>query len=180
MAHVAVGHRTVWRDEPGQPDGRGMARTGVTAIVPFGADELFEAQVPAGAAVLNGAGEAIGITTIQEWGLIESPILLTSSMAIGRVYDGAIARLVGGIPHAGIEDALMPVVAECDDGDLNDSRTVQVDHADVAAAIDEARGAADGAPPLGVVGLRDRDDLLRPEGWDRQRVARRPSARSRG
>ena len=152
VAHVAVGHRTVWRDEPSLPGGRGVARTGVTAIVPFGADELFEAQVPAGAAVLNGAGEAIGITTIQEWGLIESPILLTSSMAIGRVYDGAIARLVGGIPHAGIEDALMPVVAECDDGDLNDSRTVQVDHADVAAAIDEARGAADGAPPLGVVG----------------------------
>ena len=92
--HVAVGHRTVWRDEPGPPTGRGIARTGVTAIVPFGADELFEAQVPAGAAVLNGAGEAIGITTIQEWGIIESPILLTSSMAIGRVYDGAIERLV--------------------------------------------------------------------------------------
>ena len=98
VADVAVGHRTVWRDEPGLPAGRGIARTGVTAIVPFRADELFEAQVPAGAAVLNGAGEAIGITTIQEWGLIESPILLTSSMAIGRVYDGAIARLVGRIP----------------------------------------------------------------------------------
>lgn len=152
VADIAVGHRTVWRDEPVLPDGRGIARTGVTAIVPFGSDELFEEQVPAGAAILNGAGEAIGITTIQEWGVIESPILLTSSMAIGRVYDGAIARLVGRIPHAGIEDALMPVVAECDDGELNDSRTVQVDHADVAAAIDGARGADGGAPPLGVVG----------------------------
>ncbi len=152
VTDVAVGHRTVWRDEPGPPTGRGIARTGVTAIVPFGADELFEAQVPAGAAVLNGAGEAIGITTIQEWGIIESPILLTSSMAIGRVYDGAIERLVARIPHAGIEDALMPVVAECDDGDLNDSRTVQVDAADVAGAIDDALGAGDGPPVLGVVG----------------------------
>ena len=78
VTDVAVGHRTVWRDEPGPPTGRGIARTGVTAIVPFGPDELFDAQVPAGAAVLNGAGEAIGITTIQEWGVIESPILLTS------------------------------------------------------------------------------------------------------
>ncbi len=153
VANVAVGHRTVWRDEPGPPAGRGIARTGVTAIVPFRAEELFEAQVPAGAAVLNGAGEAIGITTIQEWGVIESPILLTSSMAIGRVYDGAIAALVERIPRAGIDDALMPVVAECDDGDLNDSRTVQVDAADVAAAIDgAARRRRPARPGLGVVG----------------------------
>ena len=124
VAHVSVGHRTVWRDEPGPPSGRGSARTGVTAIVPFGAAELFARRVPAGAAVLNGAGEAIGITTIQEWGVIESPILLTSSMAIGRVYDAAIADLIERIPGVGIDDALLPVVAECDDGVLNASRVV--------------------------------------------------------
>ncbi len=62
----------------------------MTAIVPFGSAELFARRVPAGAAVLNGAGEAIGITTIQEWGVIESPIMLTSSMAIGRVYDAVV------------------------------------------------------------------------------------------
>ncbi len=149
---IAVGHATVWRDEPRAPEGRGTARTGVTAIVPFGAADLFEARVPAGAAVLNGAGEAIGLTTIREWGVIESPILLTSSMAIGRVYDGAVGLLVPRIERAGVDDALMPVVAECDDGALNDSRTIQVDAADVAAAIDGARGAGDGPPDLGVVG----------------------------
>jgi D-aminopeptidase len=152
VANVAVGHRTIWRDEPAPPAGRGVARTGVTAIVPFGAAELFARRVPAGAAVLNGAGEAIGITTIQEWGVIESPILMTSSMAIGRVYDGAIDSLVERIPGAGIDDALMPVVAECDDGTLNGSRVVQVEAADVAAAIDGATGADRGAPDLGVVG----------------------------
>ncbi len=31
---VRVGHVTVWRDEPDPPEGRGIARTGVTAIVP--------------------------------------------------------------------------------------------------------------------------------------------------
>jgi D-aminopeptidase len=151
VASVTVGHRTVWRDEPpGQ--GRGIARTGVTAIVPFRAEGLFEARVPAGAAVLNGAGEAIGISTIREWGVIESPIMLTSSMAIGRVYDGVIAALVERIPDAGIEDALMPVVAECDDGDLSDSRIAQVDATDVLAALDAAADGAGGAPALGVVG----------------------------
>jgi D-aminopeptidase len=152
VSDIAVGHATVWRDEPRPPAGRGTARTGVTAIVPFGAAELFDARVPAGAAVLNGAGEAIGITTIREWGVIESPILLTSSMAIGRVYDGAVGLLVPRIERAGVDDALMPVVAECDDGGLNDSRTVQVDAADVATAIDGARGAAAGPPDFGVVG----------------------------
>ncbi|MEO8228406.1 MAG: P1 family peptidase [Chloroflexota bacterium] len=152
VAHIAVGHSTVWRDEPRPPDGRGVARTGVTAIVPFGAAELFEARVPAGAAVLNGAGEAIGLTTIREWGVIESPIVLTSSMAIGRAYDAVVGLLVPRIVGAGVDDALMPVVAECDDGDLNDSRTVQIDAADVASAIDGALGAAAGRPGLGAIG----------------------------
>ena len=30
---VLVGHTTVWREEPDPPAGRGVARTGVTAIV---------------------------------------------------------------------------------------------------------------------------------------------------
>ncbi len=152
VADVSVGHRTIWRDEPGPPSGRGTARTGVTAIVPFRSAELFARRVPAGAAVLNGAGEAIGITTIQEWGVIESPIMLTSSMAIGRVYDAVIAGLVERIPRVGIDDALLPVVAECDDGVLNASRVVQVDAGDVDAAIDGAVGSVRGAPDLGVVG----------------------------
>jgi D-aminopeptidase len=149
---IRVGHRSVWRDEPAPPVGRGVARTGVTAIVPFGPGELFGNRVAAGAAVLNGAGEMIGITAINEWGMIETPIFLTSSMAIGRVYDAAVASLVGLIPEAGIDDALMPVVAECDDGYLNSSRTVQVDSADVQAALDDARGRDAGAVASGVVG----------------------------
>jgi L-aminopeptidase/D-esterase-like protein len=144
VADMSVGHASVWRDEPAPPAGRGTARTGVTVIVPFTPAELFSNRVAAGAAILNGAGEMIGITAIGEWGLIETPIFLTSSMAIGRVYDAAVEALVERIPRAGIDDALMPVVAECDDGYLNASRTVQVDAADVRAALDGARGAAAG------------------------------------
>ncbi len=82
---------------------------------------------PPASAVLNGAGEMIGITAIDEWGVLETPIFLTSSMAIGRVYDAAVELLVERVPSAGVDDALMPVVAECDDGYLNASRTVQVE-----------------------------------------------------
>ena len=152
VPNVRVGHQTVWRDEPAPPEGRGVARTGVTAIVPFNVGELFSARVPAGAAVLNGAGEAIGITSIGEWGTLETPIFLTSSMAIGRVYDGAVATLVELDERAGIDDALMPVVAECDDGWLNTSRRVQVDEGDVRAALAAAAGPDAGPTPGGAVG----------------------------
>ena len=152
VANVRVGHATVWRDEPPAPDGRGVARTGVTAIVPFGIGELFGSRVPAGAAVLNGAGEAIGLTTIGEWGTLESPIFLTSSMAIGRVYDAAVATLVELDPAVGIDDALQPVVAECDDGFLNASRIVQVERRDVVAALDAAAGPEAGPTAGGAVG----------------------------
>ena len=70
---VAVGHVTVVRDEPAPPDGRGIARTGVTAIVPRPPETLLDAPVPAGAAVLNGAGEMTGFLQVSEWGVIESP-----------------------------------------------------------------------------------------------------------
>ena len=44
----------------------------------------------------------------------------------------------------------MPVVAECDDGYLNASRTVQVEPADVRAALDDARGEAARSPAASV------------------------------
>jgi D-aminopeptidase len=149
---VAVGHRTIWRDEPSPPVGRGVARTGVTTIVPFGGYELFRDRVPAGIAVLNGAGAVIGRSGIEEWGVLETPIFLTSSMAIGRVYDGAVAALVELDETAGEDDALMPVVAECDDGWLNASRHVQVDEADVRGALAAAVGPEAGATAGGALG----------------------------
>jgi D-aminopeptidase len=152
VADVRVGHATVWRDEPPPPDGRGVARTGVTAIVPFTPGELFSRRVPAGASVLNGAGEAIGITSIEEWGVLETPILLTSSMAIGRVYDAAIPVLLELGAGADDDEAVMPVVAECDDGWLNAARRVQVDAADVRAAIEGASGPELGPVVGGAVG----------------------------
>ena len=61
MPGVGVGHATVWRDEPAPPAGRGVARTGVTVIDPGG--NLFRSPIPAGGAVLNGAGECTGFLT---------------------------------------------------------------------------------------------------------------------
>src|SRR5580698_571874 len=144
---VGVGHVTVWRDEAPPPRGRGVARTGVTVIDPGG--NLFRSPVPAGAAVLNGAGECTGFVAMAEWGLAETPVFLTSTMQVGRVYDAACELLMSEEPGIGTDDVIIPVVAECDDSYLSDARRMQVSAADVKTALDAARAAAGagGVPP---------------------------------
>jgi D-aminopeptidase len=139
---VAVGHVTVWRDEPEPPEGRGIARTGVTAILPAPVETLFGAPVPAGTAVLNGAGELTGSVLVAEWGRIETPVYLTSTHAVGRVYDGAVEVAVGADERVGTEDFVIPVVGECDDSWLSDGRVVQVEAADAGRAVAAAAGGA--------------------------------------
>lgn len=136
------GHATVWRDEPPPPAGRGAARTGVTVIDPGG--NLFGSPVPAGAAVLNGAGECTGLLAAREWGLAETPVFLTSTMQLGRVYDAACELLIAEQPATGSEEVIIPIVAECDDSFLNDARRMQVTAGDVAAALAAARDSAGG------------------------------------
>lgn len=137
---VRVGHVTVVRDEPPLPEGRGIARTGVTAIVPSGEGSTFRQPVPAGATALNGAGELTGFLQISEWGLIETPIYLTSTMAVGRVLDGAVAVACAADAGVGVDDVVIPVVGECDDSWLNDARTVQVELEDAGRAVAAAGG----------------------------------------
>ncbi len=148
---VGVGHATVWRDEPPPPDGRGVARTGVTVIDLGG--NLFRNPVPAGGAILNGAGECTGFLAAGEWGLAESPVFLTSTMQVGRVYDAACELLMAEDPGIGTDDVLIPIVAECDDSFLNDARRMQVTSQDVAAALAASRASIGaGAPAEGAVG----------------------------
>jgi D-aminopeptidase len=148
---VGVGHATVWRDEPPPPAGRGVARTGVTVVDPGG--NLFRRPVPAGGAVLNGAGECTGFLAASEWGLAETPVFLTSTMQLGRVYDAACELLMAEEPAIGVEDVIIPIVAECDDSFLNDARCMQVSSDDVREALRVARASAGGsAPAEGAVG----------------------------
>ncbi len=151
VAGVGLGHATVVRDEPAPPAGRGVARTGVTVLV--AADDAFDRMLPAGGAVLNGAGECTGFITAGEWGTLETPVFLTSTLQLGRVYDAACEITVERDERAA-DDVIIPVVGECDDSHLNDNRRMQVTRADVEAAWDAAldsRGS-DTAPAEGSVG----------------------------
>ena len=144
VAGVGLGHATVMRDEPDPPAGRGLARTGVTCLVL--AEDAFTRMLPAGGAVLNGAGECTGFITAAEWGSAETPVYLTSTLQLGRVYDSACRIELEVNPSTAV-DFTIPVVAECDDSYLNDARRMQVEHEDVVAAYDAALASRGSTTP---------------------------------
>jgi D-aminopeptidase len=118
-AGVTVGHVTV-------------EHTGVTAVVPP------SLPAPAGTAVLNGAGELTGSLAIREWGILETPVYLTSTHAVGRVYDGAVSVAMAADPRVGVDTVVIPVVGECNDSTLSDARVAHVQPDDVARAVADA------------------------------------------
>ena len=132
---VGVGHSTVIYDEPPRPEGRGIARTGVSVLDPGG--NCLADPVPAGVSLLNGAGELTCRSQIDEWGFAETPVFLTSTMQVGRVYDAACQLLVGGPSTFG--EAFIPVVGECDDSWVSDPRSMHVTFDDVRRALEQAR-----------------------------------------
>src|SRR5262244_321478 len=136
---VRVGHTTLLKGD--------NVRTGVTAILPH-AGNLFQEKVPAAIHVGNGFGKLMGSTQVNELGEIETPILLTSTLNVPRVADALLDYMLA-LP--GNEDvrSINPVVAETNDGFLNDIRGRHVGRTEVLAAI---RGASSGPVEEGAVG----------------------------
>ena len=145
---VRVGHTTVIHGAGPLRVGAGPARTGVTAIHPH-EGSAFTSTVPAAIAVLNGAGEITGRSQIDEWGVLESPILITNTLSVGTVHRACIDWLVAHEPTLGQQDFAIPVVAETYDGFLNDIAGQHVTAAHTVAALD---GAAAGPVAEGNVG----------------------------
>ncbi len=131
---VRVGHCTLIRG-----DGEHAVRTGVTAIFPHVAHPWDE-WVYAGTHILNGYGELIGVNQLREWGVLMSPVVLTSSQQIGKAYDATLRWIAGRSP--GAAEQVMPVISECDDSLLNDILSFPLSDEDVAAALDAAVGGA--------------------------------------
>jgi D-aminopeptidase len=129
---VQVGHATIIKGDD--------IRTGVTAILPH-AGNLFREKVPGAVLVGNGFGKLAGSTQVEELGEIETPILLTSTLAVPRVADYLIDHMLG---LAGNEDvqSVNPLVAETNDGFLNDIRGRHITREDVFSAIKSAKGGA--------------------------------------
>jgi D-aminopeptidase len=134
---VRVGHTTVIHGTGTLTVGRGPARTGVTAIHPH-EGSAFVSQPPAAIAVLNGAGEITGRSQVDEYGTLESPILITNTLSVGTVHRACIDWMVAHESTLGQQDFAIPVVAETYDGFLNDIAGQHVLPEHVFAALDNA------------------------------------------
>lgn len=136
---VLVGHKTL---------AQGKIQTGVTAILPHDGD-IFHSKVPGAVHVINGFGKSAGLMQVKELGTIETPILLTNTLSVGTCFD-ALARYMVE-QNSDICDttcSVNPLVLECNDSVLNDTRGFHVCVQDVYDAI----GAASGSFEEGAVG----------------------------
>jgi D-aminopeptidase len=139
VAGVRVGQTTVVRGE--------SVRTGVTAVVPHEGN-LFQERVPAAIFVGNGFGKLMGSTQVRELGEIETPILLTSTLNVPRAADALLDWMLARPGNERVR-SINPIVAETNDGYLNDIRGRHVGRDEVFAALD---AAATGPVEEGAVG----------------------------
>lgn len=121
--------------------------TGVTAILPH-AGNVFRQKVPAAIVIGNAFGKLAGSTQVNELGELESPIVLTCTLCVPRAADAVLTYLLGLPGNEDVRSA-NPVVAETNDGYLNDIRSRPITEADVLTAI---RSAASGPVAEGAVG----------------------------
>ena len=128
VAGVRVGHVTLVEGDD--------VRTGATAILPHGGN-LFQEKVPAGVAVANGFGKLAGYTQLAELGELETPILLTNTLAVGRAVE---AILDWTLAQPGNEEvrSINAVVGETNDGLLNDIRRRALTATHILRAIESA------------------------------------------
>ncbi len=136
---VAVGQKTIVQGD--------NIRTGVTAILPH-TGNLFRDKVPGAVFVGNAFGKLAGSTQVNELGEIETPIMLTSTLAVPRVADGVIDYMLALAGNENVQ-SINPVVGETNDGGLNDIRGRHISSADVTDAI---RAAKSGPVEEGAVG----------------------------
>jgi len=138
---VLVGHRTLREGD--------RLRTGVTAILPH-AGNLYEEKVFGACHVINGYGKAAGLSQLEELGTIESPILLTSTLSVGPVWEGGLRHLLEQNPGAARDrDTVNVIVGECFDGWLSDARALTVRPEHAMEAIDAARADEAGEGAIG-------------------------------
>jgi len=130
VSGVLVGHVTLIQGA--------SIRTGATAILPH-SENLYRERVPAGIVVGNGYGKLIGSTQVHELGEIETPIVLTNTLAVPRAADAILDWTLADPANHDVV-SINPLVGETNDSYLNDIRARSLTVAVIEQAIAQARG----------------------------------------
>src|SRR5262249_35330481 len=112
--------------------------TGVTAVLPHEGD-LFRDKIPAAVFVGNACGKLAGSTQVDELGTVETPVVLTNTLAVGTAFEAVVGWTLEQEGNADVR-SVNALVGETNDGGLNDIRGMHVTRNDVVAAIESARG----------------------------------------
>jgi D-aminopeptidase len=139
VAGVKVGHITLIEGDD--------IRTGATAILPHGGN-IYQDKVPAGIVVGNGYGKLTGSTQMDELGEIETPIVLTNTLAVPVAAEALIDWTLAQNGNEEVR-SVNPVVGETNDGTLNNIRKTVITKAHVLEAI---KNASSGSVAEGCVG----------------------------
>jgi D-aminopeptidase len=129
VAGVKVGHTTLIKGDD--------VRTGVTAILPNDGN-LFQHKVPAAIFVGNGFGKLAGSTQVMELGNLETPVVLTNTLAVSTAMQAVVEYTLQQKGNEQVQ-SVNAVVGETNDGYLNDIRGMHVSKADVWQSISTAQ-----------------------------------------
>ena len=124
---VRVGHATIDTDRQ---------KTGVTVIIPAEGN-LFTRPLTAACHVINGYGKTAGLVQVQELGILETPIVLTGTLNVGKIHDALVSYTIEQCAVEGKScRSVNPVVGETNDGTLsaNNDRPADKTHLDAAIA----------------------------------------------
>ncbi|MBL4639201.1 MAG: P1 family peptidase [Kordiimonadaceae bacterium] len=128
VAGVLVGHLTLIEGTD--------IRTGATAILPHGGN-IYQNKVPAAIVVGNGFGKLAGSTQIEELGEIETPIVLTNTLAVSRGMDAIIDWTLKQQGNEKVR-SVNAVVGETNDAGLNNIRRRTITASGIQHAIETA------------------------------------------
>ncbi len=129
VAGVRVGHFT-------KIEGNNI-RTGVTAILPHDGN-VFQHKVPAAIYVGNGFGKLAGSTQVVELGNLETPVVLTNTLAVSVAMEAVIKYTLQQPGNEQVQ-SVNAVVGETNDGWLNNIRGMHLTREDVLQAIQNAK-----------------------------------------
>lgn len=133
---IRVGHVTYRQDNPV------VIRTGVTAIVPDikmiskGKGTLATHGLYAGVFAGGGNGTLLGLSFIQDFGLLSGPIILTNTEALGTAYSAVRTYMRQNFNEPW--QTGIPLIGECWDGQFNTIAQTPITQVDVIQAIQTA------------------------------------------
>lgn len=122
---VKVGHLTINKNIQ-EPSGKtGIIRTGLTAILPY--PMAKEMRLFTGMFMLRGKNEVTGYEVTDDFHYLNSPLVITNSFNVGRVYDAILSY---GFSLNRVE-IWPPFVISVNDSYLNDMRNSLLDEKEI-------------------------------------------------